>query len=268
MKRARSTAYPVLDLAAAYRILRQDLEGLGAAELDRDEIAKRIGYNDALGGLAARKVGALVHYGLFVRRGSRYGLSPLGLRLQNLDIRDAEFPSAIRTALEHPLLFKAILDRHRAGGRIPRSLAADLAAFGITEKASADAEDVFRSSALFAGVLDTEGIFSPAPMAKSAALPPPETHYDLGASKARDSEEIEISLLLSKGRKGKLILPQPFGAQDYLALKEAFLAQYKLLKRHLEIEIPATRKNDARAKTKPQDSSLPLRFHGGKKRLR
>src|SRR5690349_8145864 len=110
MKRERSTAYPVLDLPTAYRILRRDLSDLGTAELTRDQLAKRLGYQAAVGGLAARKIGALVHYGLLNRRADRYGLSPLGLRLQSLDLDSSEFPSAIRAALERPALFRSLLE--------------------------------------------------------------------------------------------------------------------------------------------------------------
>jgi len=264
MKRARSTAYPVLDLAAAYRILRQDLEDLGAAELDRDEIARKLGYNDALGGLVARKIGALVHYGLLVRRGSRYGLSPLGLRLQNLDIHDTEFPSAIRAALEHPVLFRAILDRHRATGRVPHSLAAELESFGITEKASADAEEVFRSSALFAGVIDTEGTFSSGHASSSPTLPALEEQRIEPLSGAQESEG--IPLLLPRGKKAFLVLPKSFDGNDYVALKESFLATYRILPGHLEIEIPKRVEGNTQGKAKSSESGQTLPFEKRKKR--
>lgn len=262
MKRARSTAYPVLDLAAAYRILRQDLAALGSAEFDRDEIAKKIGYHDGLGGLAARKVGALVHYNILVRRGSRYGLSPLGLRLQDLDIRDVEFSSTIRAALEQPTLFRMILDRYRGVGRVPGSLASDLAALGITEKASADAEQIFRNSALFAGVLDTEGVFSSKPIASVAAE---VVQNENGKIDTEISNTIEIPLILRKGRLGKLILPQPFSAQDYLTLKNAFLSAYELLPEHLDIEVPEKPEDETRGKAKSQESRSPLRFQDKKR---
>jgi len=260
MKRARSTAYPVLDLAAAYRILRQDLAGLGAVELDRDEIARKIGYNDALGGLAARKIGALVHYGLLVRRGARYGLSALGLRLQNLELHDIEFSSAIRAALEHPSLFRMILDRYKNAGRIPHSLAAELAAFGITEKASADAEEVFRNSALFAGVLDTERVLRVS--SRSAIEPSTEALRDGGEE---SSGTVELPLILAKGKKGSLVLPKPFLADDYIALKQAFLALYKLLPMHLEIE-SRNSESEPRAKPKAENQKPLLPFQQRKKR--
>jgi hypothetical protein len=264
MKRARSTAYPVLDLASAYRILRQDLAGLGTTELNRHEIAKKIGYNDALGGLAARKIGALAHYGLLVRRGSNYGLSPLGLRLQTLDIHDAEFLSAIRAALEHPSLFRAILDRHRTAGRIPHDFAEEMAAFGITEKASADAVEVFRNSALFAEVLDTEGVFLSEPAVAPSHLlqsiqPTESSCYGSDVNKEYE-RQINIPLLLFNGSKGSLVLPRPFGANEYLALKESFLAVYKILPAHLGFEIPAKGRTEVSAKAEPQESKPPLHF--------
>jgi hypothetical protein len=268
MKRARSTAYPVLDLAAAYRILRQNLAGIGTAELDRDEIARKIGYIDAQGGLAARKVGALVHYGLLVRRGSRYGLSPLGLHLQGLDIRDAEFHSAIRSAFEQPALFRLILDRFRSVGRIPPSLPLELETFGITKKASSDAVEVFRSSALFAGVLDTEGFFNPALAAPSSisstqeAKPPAqEPEEDDGVTVTeREVEKVKVVLILPRGRKASLVLPQPFDIDDYRALKDSFLSIYKLLPAHLEIDISEKQGSGSHGRGKSPESTPPLRF--------
>jgi hypothetical protein len=261
MKRARSNAYPVLDLAAAYKILRHDLAGLGAAELSRDEVAKKIGYHDAIGGLAARKVGALAHYGLLVRRGGKYGLSPLGLRLQTLDIHDAEFSSAICAALEHPTLFRAILDRYGVVGRLPHSLAEELAPFGITENASEDAAEVFRNSALFAGLLNTEGVLRSGPLVlPSPVLPLSDVSPIYDSNGNKESDQIEIPLLLPEGRKGSMILPRPFGETDYRALKESFLAAYKLLPTHLGIVISSARENGSSARVGFQKSKPPLPF--------
>lgn len=267
MKRERSTAYPVLDLATAYRILRQDLAGLGTAELDRDQMAKKLGYQTAWGGLAARKIGALVHYGLLNRRANRYGLSPLGLRLQNLDLGDPEFFSAICSALEHPTLFKALLDRYRDFGKLPTNLAQELATFGITERASADVAELFRNSALFAGVLDTGELFHseamrPAPVSSSSKTsrkngPPQEN------SRVQESSEdwYEFPLLLSDGKTGYLMLPPNMESNDVGALKIALSAIYKLLPIHLGTKIVQRARGETDATSKP-----PLKFQGHRKK--
>lgn len=256
MSRERSAAYPVLDLAAAYRVLRQDLWGLGAVELGRAEMAKRLGYQAAEGGLAARKVGALVQYGILDRRVGRYSLSPLGLRLQALSLGDAEFPSAIRAALEHPTLFKEILRRYQRPGKVPRDLAPELADFGITQRASAQAAEVFRSSALFAGVIDTDGFIQESPEKEVSASVLSQTPGNDRSIEELDEEWDEIPLLLTKKRQGVLRLPRSLEPGDYFALKDAFLAAYKLLPQHLGLQVSSKR----RTETKPRSSSSPLHF--------
>jgi hypothetical protein len=267
MKRERSTAYPVLDLATAYRILRQDLAGLGTAELDRDDIARKLGYQAAWGGLAARKIGALVHYGLLNRRASRYGLSPLGLRLQNLDLGDPEFSSAICAALEHPTLFKALLGRYRELGRLPTNFAQELAKFGITERASADVAAVFRDSALFAGVLDTDELFRSKAMRStpvSPALKPPQEQESLpekGRLQESSEDWYEFPLLLSNGKTGYLMLPTRMEPDDLVALKDALGSIRKRLPMHLGAGV-----QPARGETNTAASKPPLKFQRRRKK--
>jgi hypothetical protein len=238
MKRERSAAYPVLDLATAYRLLCQSLRGLGTAELERSEMAKALGYQGAIGGLAARKIGGLVHFGLLDRRGGRYGLSPLALRLQKLSSRDSEFPSALRAALEHPTLFKAILERYRNSERLPPSLDKDLASFSITERASADVEEVFRKSALFAGVIDTDGLFLK--RQKSIETPPPEIQpIERTVSNAPGGVKWHrIPFMLANKRQAILKVPEDMTTEDFVALGKVLFSNYEALPDHLGFKRP------------------------------
>lgn len=262
MKRKRSTAHPVLDLATAYRILRQNLAGLGSAELHREEIAARLGYQTAKGGLAARKIGALVHYGLLQRRSADlYGLSPLGIRLQALSLGDGEFPSAIRKALEHPTLFKAILEHYGETGSIPRDLDSELARFGITAEASAEAARIFRESALFAGAIDTAGLFrgQSRPSVPASTKAPPTANRS-----QKEARWNEIQILLSGQRKGWLKLPQDLSLEDYHTLEESFRALYKILPRQFGFETPQRRRKPGSGISEAQKSSSTLPFRGRK----
>jgi hypothetical protein len=108
--------------------------------------------------MAARKIAALVHYGLMDRSAGRYRLSALGQRLLAFPLGSPEMLSARRSALERPVLFRSILDRFRLEGHISSSLAEVLATdFGITVKASFDAADIFLRSARFAKILANDG---------------------------------------------------------------------------------------------------------------
>jgi hypothetical protein len=236
-KRERSANHPSLDLATAYKLLHRELQGLEAAELSRDGLAKKLGYTNGAGGAAARKIGALVHFGLMDRRPGHYGLSPLGLRLQSLNLDDPEFPSAIRAALQNPVLFRNILDRYRPPGFIPDDLSSQLAVFGIQEAARDQAARVFRSSALFARVIDSDGRFC-----QGAAIPPEST--DLQSSSAADRlEEVvsvwsEVPLMLTDGKFAWLKVPRHMTTEDFTTLGRVLLVTYNSLPEHLGFDRP------------------------------
>lgn len=162
MSRERSTAYPILELASAVRIVREDLRNLGEEAMNREALARRLKYQSGSGGLAARKIGALVQYGQLTRSGGLYRLSLLAVRLQGIEEAEAEYRQIVQAAFERPPLFRRVLSRFRLEGRLPadfpRVLASD---FGITEKASQEAAGVFVRSAQFAGVLNADGRFVP-----------------------------------------------------------------------------------------------------------
>ncbi|HXU30284.1 MAG TPA: hypothetical protein VN851_06895 [Thermoanaerobaculia bacterium] len=246
--RERSNAYPIFDLAVAYRILRQDLADLGAGEFDRSTIFSRLGHTAEVSGGAARKVAALVQYGLLDYRGGLYGLSALGLRLQRLKLGDPEFRSATSACLECPTLFRAILERFRSEGRIPQDLAQHLSAFRIMTKASTEAAGVFWRSALFADVLTTDGRltlspdpnFAPAPRTKARATPTEEVR--------------DIPMLLAKGRQGILRIPGNLSREDFLALEDSWRA----VKRHLGF--PASINTSSKERKQKAKPLLPFRM--------
>ncbi|HXU34566.1 MAG TPA: hypothetical protein VN851_28655 [Thermoanaerobaculia bacterium] len=156
--RLRSRSYPVIDLETAQRLLNEQLEGVGTLALTRSAIAVHLGYSHGEGGMAGRKLGALVQFGLLERRTGKYSLSSLGLRMQSHSSKKSERIQTLRTTLQKPPLFKNVLRYIEYIGTVPDDLAPVLAEkFGITEKASGDAAGVFLRSARFAEVLDPWG---------------------------------------------------------------------------------------------------------------
>src|SRR5262249_39839520 len=152
---------------------------------------------------------------LLDRREGRYWLSPLGLRLQELDVNDPGFLSAIRAALESPALFRSLLSRFRDAGRVPEALGTELEERGIKEGAWAEAERVFRRSAIFARVLDTDGSFRDQELSGASD--------DQGrASPQQGSEEEweEISLMLTDKKRAWLRVPRSMTSEDYSRLKK------------------------------------------------
>src|SRR5262249_29168984 len=118
-KKERSRAYPLVDLQVANELLRTKLTALGEASVDRDDLAKTLGYSSAQGGVAARKIGALVQYGLLTRQSKLYRMSRLGRQLLSLKAGSPDFKSALQVALEGPMLFRQLLERYRPEGRLP-----------------------------------------------------------------------------------------------------------------------------------------------------
>ncbi|MFL6193142.1 MAG: hypothetical protein ACJ75H_03135, partial [Thermoanaerobaculia bacterium] len=160
MKNERSRLYPILNLGTVHEILTGPLAGLCDSQADRTGLAGLLGYASGDGGLAARKLSALVQFGVLDRHDGVYRISILGTRLQVLRPGTDEFRRAAQAALERPALFRKILDQYRPQGRIPEDLARVLAeGYGITPRASHDAEEVFIRSARFAQAIDGQGRF-------------------------------------------------------------------------------------------------------------
>jgi hypothetical protein len=159
MSKQRSRAYPGVTLRVACGLLRERLGNLGSEWVERGALAVLLGYQTGEGGIAARKIAALVHFGLLERSEKGYRLSDAGKKIQEVAESSPEFLDTVRSALKKPALFAGILARFRSGGRIPRQelrrvLTEEL---GITEQAREDAAEVFVESARFAGVLGPDG---------------------------------------------------------------------------------------------------------------
>lgn len=259
MKKERSRSFPVLDLGTAYEVLVRRLAGLGTAKVERDALAKILGYSSAGGGIAARKISALVQYGILDYRDGLYELSSRAHRIQSFRVGTKDFLAAARVALEKPALFRSILSRYRPVGRIPEALAQVLTDhYGITARASEEAETVFVRSALFAEVLDAEGRFreiEESPVSLSGEpLPRPQSNAEgkmLPGSPAPSEEGYPLPIT---GRRcARLILPLSMSAKDLEMLEQKLLSDIKsgVLWDYLGIEKLGT--NPAQSATEKQD---------------
>ncbi len=218
-KKERSRAYPLVDLKTADEILRGPVKTLGTASFDRQALAKALGYSSAEGGVAARKIGALVQYGLLDRHTKLFQISLLGRRLQSLAPADPGYHLALGAALERPALFRQILRRYRPVGRLPENLARILVQdYGITARACAEAEAVFVRSAWFADVLDEEGRLRDQPKGEptsppqSLESPPiPSPSYEPGTN--------PYDIPLTAGRRATLEFPAGMTREDLVWLE-------------------------------------------------
>jgi hypothetical protein len=208
----------LIDLKTACDLLRVDLSGMGSELQSREALATRFGYQSAGGGVAARKIAALGHYGMIIRTSGGYILSDSGRHLQSLSTKSPEFKRLLRSALEEPVLFRHVLEHYRPFGRVPApsELASVLTRdrFGITRAASIDAAEVFWRSAKFAGALAPEGTFidPPSPEIQLAQ------QNDLGQIDGGKETSLRYSIPLPSRRFAHFEMPPQFDAEDVQTL--------------------------------------------------
>ncbi|MDD5437644.1 MAG: hypothetical protein PHC70_00660 [Patescibacteria group bacterium] len=127
-------------------------EKLGKGPFDRESIAVSLGFK-GLSGTAASVVGTLVHFGLLERSGpNTYIQSPLVERILR-PVDQQEHDSAIIEAILKPRLYEALISKY-SGQSLPTMLPNILTrTYGITPSAASRAEQIFKESCEFAGIL-------------------------------------------------------------------------------------------------------------------
>lgn len=155
----RSVAYPGVLLSEAIDLTSKLRDALGKGPYSREEAAKALGHSK-LTGPAARKVAALVHYGLLERSGNTYSQSQLAqdiLKPVSDELRNA----AIKKAALQPKLFQKLC--HKFGGQaLPSMLQNILIREGISEAAADDVVRIFTETMLFAELLVNGVLAKPA----------------------------------------------------------------------------------------------------------
>lgn len=176
-RKLRSRAHPAISLSESIELLRRLKLEVGWGERDRDTLAKGLGYAGGHSGIAARKAAALVHFGLMDLRGGMY--SPTILAGEILEERTE---ALLREACLNPTLFREIVHRYEPAGRVPRQLALTLSLdHGIQEHARNEVAQIFMTSAIYAGILESDGTFrskyfeeTRRPLPLSGPLPEPD----------------------------------------------------------------------------------------------
>lgn len=152
----RSVAYPGVPLSHAIDLTAKLREALGKGPYSREEAAKAIGHS-RLTGPAARKVAALVHYGLLERSGNTYSQSQLAQDILK-PVSDELKNAAIKKAALQPKLFQKLCQKF-GGQALPSMLQNILVRERVSEGAADEVVRIFTETMLFAellvnGVLD------------------------------------------------------------------------------------------------------------------
>jgi hypothetical protein len=146
----RSVAYPAVSLPEAIDLIKKIRESLGKTDYSRAHMLKALGYS-ADGGEAARKVAALVQFGLVDRAGSVYKYRDLSDKIL-FPTSDEMFANAILEAVKNPSLYNKLLMKYK-GQSLPTLLSNILTIeFKVGEKVSRDVLTDFVKSIEFAGL--------------------------------------------------------------------------------------------------------------------
>lgn len=168
-KKERSSAYPALPLDEAIKSLSELSRNLGSGPYSREVAAQAMGYK-GVSGASARKIAALVHFGLLEKGGSTYKQSVLGKRIL-FPQSELEKEEAQREAFRQPKLYLKLIERYGEKS-LPQMLQNILIQeFAITPPAAREAARVFRSSAEAVGMLKNGVLAS---VSQQSPVPRPE----------------------------------------------------------------------------------------------
>lgn len=146
----RSVAYPGVPLNEAIDFTAKLRDALGKGPYSRDEAAKALGHSK-LTGPAARKVAALVHYGLLERSGNTYSQSQLSQDILK-PVSDELKNAAIKRAALRPKLFQKLCQKF-GGQALPSMLQNILMREGVSEGAADEVVRIFTETMKFAELL-------------------------------------------------------------------------------------------------------------------
>lgn len=149
-KRERSVSYPSSSLEVAVADIELLLSNLGKGPFSRDSAAKALGYA-GVNGKSASRIATCVHFGLLTRTNSSYCISELSERIVK-NITQDERHQALIEAVKTPSLYTKLIDAFNEKA-LPQMLPNILSRnYGIADRASETAAQVFRDSIEFAGI--------------------------------------------------------------------------------------------------------------------
>lgn len=229
----RSRAYPGSTLEQSVNYARKIREALGKGAYDREALANALGYSSASGDVA-RKIAAMVQFGLLDKSGNQYKLSLLSESITHPK-DDKEFKDALVKAIYLPPLFKEVLTKFEPDGLIPKQLPNILYRdHGITNAASSEASQIFLQSCVYAGILnennqfvqitnEQEGSCLPLDNLKdNSDVPTPDNippQKSIGFEINRTDTQM-FKFALTKGKFAELIVPTELKNKDIAIIRK------------------------------------------------
>lgn len=199
--RERSTPYPGVNLEKAISMVAEIKVALGRGPYSRTAAAQALGHS-TLTGPAARKVAALVHYGLLDRSGGDAYV--LGKTVNDIlhPISEDQKHGAIALAAVQPKLFSKLIQQY-AGQGIPRMLGSILIREGISSGAADEVATIFSETLSYAGLLKNGVISGGVPIvATTEDTGPSEQIMALAVSPVEQSAPIHAGYIFSDSGDG------------------------------------------------------------------
>ena len=161
MAEQRSKPYPAINLEDAVKKIEEVVRKLGnSKKYDKDTFAIGLGYKSAKNGAFLRTSAALIQYGLVLRDGNDYSLSPLSQAIllpTGEDSRD----EAIKEAALGPQVFRAVYETY-IGQELPALLPNIMVAdYGILVGAKDKIVSIFKATMEYAGLLKGNSLVGP-----------------------------------------------------------------------------------------------------------
>ncbi|HMS54970.1 MAG TPA: hypothetical protein PKA27_06180 [Fimbriimonadaceae bacterium] len=156
--RKRSRSYPGADLEESIRTAKLIQTSLGPGGHSRDAISQQALGSKGVTGATARKIAAATSFGLLKKSGDGYSVTSLAKSIFR-PLPDEE-PKLLKDMLFSVTLYRELVEKYQPEGRIPASLPALLERnHGIMHPNGSFAAKIFRDSAIYAGILDSDGNF-------------------------------------------------------------------------------------------------------------
>ena len=231
-KRIRSPSYPALDLETAVDKVREAQSAYSTVAVDREALAKSIGYS-SLSGAALQALAALTSYGLLEGRGKgEAGVTELAMQVLFAESKE-EYAQAARRAALSPPVFAQITEKFENHLPHKDGVVSFLCRSGFTEKAAKIAARAYVNSMNYVASLgDSERNDRGAVAGQTASLSVTEESVSM-ASQGNAVGEFRdlVRGHTSDGSTFRLLVNSDFGEEQWEDAMAMLQVQFDIAKR-------------------------------------
>ncbi len=230
--KVRGSSHPYVSLENAIKLSGDLKRAVGKGPFSREVAARGLNH-ESVSGPAAGKIAALVQFGLLLRKGNTYSISPLADRIL-LPVSDDDRVSAIAESAKRPKLYKQLVEKYQ-NQSLPFMLENILVReYGVYEKKSKEIVKNFKKSLEYAGLLNN-GVVVDKTMLHSQNQPKQQGSSDFSFGEDLSGEQSPVSVnennskheySLRSGKKIIISYPADFTLEEARSIKS--FAEYLL----------------------------------------